>query len=144
MLVPTTPEDMFRNYPSLLEVPFISRSEILVNREIGSGSFGRVFHGIFSYQDVAVKFLTVRNFKDTIDIYGQLQDGDNEDATDAKAKQIAQTLLALEKEVGMLKRIAFPKVVSFYGVCLDPAAIVTEYCERGSLFDLIGKLIHFL
>lgn len=30
-------------------------------------------------------------------------------------------------------------MVGFYGVCFEPAAIVTEYCARGSLFDLIGK-----
>lgn len=109
MLIPTSTEDMIRKYPSLLDVPFISQSEILLTREIGSGSFGRVFHGIFSFQDVAVKRLTVRNFRDEIDIYDQLGPDDGDEA-DKKARQVAETLLALEKEVAMLKRISFPKV----------------------------------
>lgn len=131
MLIPTSTEDMVRKYPALLDVPFISQSEILITREIGSGSFGRVFHGIFSFQDVAVKRLTVRNFRDEIDIYAQLNPEQDADEIDEKARQVAET-------IGMLKRISFPKVVSFYGVCFEPPAIVTEYCMRGSLFDLIG------
>ena len=138
-LIPNSTEDIFRKYPALLDVPFISLSEILITREIGSGSFGRVYHGIFSFQDVAVKKLTVRNFRDEIDIYDQLSPDDGNDEAEKKAKQAAETLLALEKEVAMLKRISFPKVVGFYGVCFEPAAIVSEYCARGSLFDLIGQ-----
>ena len=116
-------------------------SDILITREIGSGSFGRVFHGIFSFQDVAVKQLTVRNFRDDIDIYDVTMDDAIEDV-DKRDKQAADTLLALEKEVGMRKHITFPKVVRFCGVCFEPAAIVTEYCARGSLFDLIGRPAH--
>lgn len=141
MLIPTSVDDMMSKYPALLDVPFISETEIIITREIGSGSFGRVFHGIFSFQDVAVKRLTVRNFRDELDLYDQIADADSDQAN-TKAMRVAETLLALEKEVSLLKRISFPKVVGFYGVCFEPPAIVTEYCARGSLFDLIGESKH--
>ena len=30
-----------------------------------------------------------------------------------------------------------PNIVAFMGVCITPPAIVTEYCERGSLTSLL-------
>lgn len=120
-------------YPSLLEVPFISETELLLTRQVGSGSFGHVYHGILFSQDVAVKRLTVRNFTDDLEFF-EIRESD-----DQKARQLAKTLLALEKEVSIMKGLRFVNIVQFYGVCLKPAAIVTQYCSRGSLFDLIGN-----
>ena len=32
-----------------------------------------------------------------------------------------------------------PNVVLFMGICLDPPCLVTEWCSRGSLYDVIGR-----
>lgn len=32
-----------------------------------------------------------------------------------------------------------PNVVMFMGLCLQPPCIVTEFCARGSLFDVLRK-----
>lgn len=32
-----------------------------------------------------------------------------------------------------------PNVVMFMGLCLEPPCIVTEFCARGSLYDVIKK-----
>eukprot|EP00210_Caulerpa_lentillifera_P005890 g5632.t1 len=128
-------EPISEKYPALLEVPFISETELLLTRQVGSGSFGHVYHGILFSQDVAVKRLTVRNFTDELDFSTM----DETDEIEQKAIQVAKTLHALEKEVSIMKGLRFVNIVQFYGVCLKPAAIVTQYCSKGSLFDLIGN-----
>ena len=30
-------------------------------------------------------------------------------------------------------------VVNFFGICFEPPCILTEYCSRGSLADLLGQ-----
>ena len=35
--------------------------------------------------------------------------------------------------------IRHPNVVLFMGVCLEPACMVTEWCARGSVFDILVK-----
>jgi hypothetical protein len=32
-----------------------------------------------------------------------------------------------------------PNVVMFMGLCLEPPCIVTEFCARGSLYDVLKK-----
>ena len=32
-----------------------------------------------------------------------------------------------------------PNIVLFMGVCLDPPCVVSEWCARGSLFDVLTK-----
>ena len=32
-----------------------------------------------------------------------------------------------------------PNVVMFMGLCLEPPCIVTEFCARGSLYDVLRK-----
>ncbi|EFN56509.1 hypothetical protein CHLNCDRAFT_30642 [Chlorella variabilis] len=37
----------------------------------------------------------------------------------------------------MLSRMRHPNIVSFMGLCTLPPCILTEYCERGSLYDVL-------
>ena len=32
-----------------------------------------------------------------------------------------------------------PNVVMFMGMCVEPPCIITEFCARGSLFDVLRK-----
>jgi serine/threonine protein kinase len=41
------------------------------------------------------------------------------------------------QEAGVMASMRHPHIVSFMGVCTAPPAIVTEYCERGSLTSLL-------
>ncbi len=41
------------------------------------------------------------------------------------------------QEAGVMASMRHPNIVSFMGVCTAPPAIVTEYCERGSLTSLL-------
>ncbi|EFN52529.1 hypothetical protein CHLNCDRAFT_36848 [Chlorella variabilis] len=43
----------------------------------------------------------------------------------------------LQKEAGLMASLRHPNVVLFLGVCASPPAVVTEYCSRGSLLDVL-------
>lgn len=42
-------------------------------------------------------------------------------------------------QVSIMSAIRHPNVVLFMGLCLDPPCIVTEFCARGSLYDVLKK-----
>ncbi|CAD7695677.1 unnamed protein product [Ostreobium quekettii] len=136
-----TNADILQAFPALWDTPFIPKSQLIFVRQIGQGSFGRVFKGIVYEQDVAIKELTVRNVVDTLGECPPDPAPESEGCPcrDCDASTIARNLLALEKEVSILRTLRFMKVVMFLGVCLDPPCIVTEYCARGSLLDVLAK-----
>ena len=39
----------------------------------------------------------------------------------------------------IMASLRHPNVVLFMGICLDPPCLVTEWCSRGSLYDVIGR-----
>ena len=56
-----------------------------------------------------------------------------------RALSIPTAVLAkLEEEASLLASLRHPCIVSFYGICRKPPCIVTEYCSRGSLVDLLA------
>ena len=42
-------------------------------------------------------------------------------------------------QVSIMSAIRHPNVVLFMGLCLEPPCIVTEFCARGSLYDVLKK-----
>ena len=48
-----------------------------------------------------------------------------------------QLLLDLNAEAGLMASMRHPNIVGFMGLCVDPPCIITEYCERGSLTDVL-------
>ncbi|KAG5541896.1 hypothetical protein RHGRI_021658 [Rhododendron griersonianum] len=94
----------------------ISWDELHIKERIGAGSFGTVHHAEWHGSDVAVKVLTVQDFRDD---------------------QLKEFL----REVAIMKRIRHPNVVLFMGAVTQRPhfSIVTEYLPRGSLFRLIHR-----
>jgi serine/threonine protein kinase len=43
-------------------------------------------------------------------------------------------------QVNILASIRHPNIVLFMGVCLEPPCLVTEFCARGSLYDVLRKV----
>ena len=41
------------------------------------------------------------------------------------------------QEAGLMASVLHPNIVRFMGVTTSPACIVTEYCSRGSLYDVL-------
>ena len=89
----------------------IAFHEISLNEVIGLGGFGKVFHGTWKREDVAVKIAH--------------QDPDEPSATIANVSQEAKLFWLLDH----------PNIVSLRGVCLQEpnVCLVMEYCAGGSL-----------
>lgn len=94
--------------------PEIAAGDIVTEKEIGSGSFGKVFSGKCREIDVAIKKLNKVTF-------------DN------------KTLLTFKREVRIMSRIFHPNVCLFMGACLEPGncMIVTELLPKGDLENLL-------
>ena len=45
----------------------------------------------------------------------------------------------LVAQVNIMAALRHPNIVLFMGVCLDPPCVVSEWCARGSLFDVLSK-----
>ncbi|KAI7839198.1 hypothetical protein COHA_007087 [Chlorella ohadii] len=50
----------------------------------------------------------------------------------------APIMQKLEAEASLLASLRHPHVVNFLGICHEPPCIVTEFCARGSLCDLLA------
>jgi len=95
----------------------ISFDELQVGTKIGAGGFGVVYRGKWRDQDVAIKML----HRDSKIDKSQFEEFQRE----------AALMVTLKPHVNVVKLL---------GVCLDPdrpMAIVTEYCELGSLRKLL-------
>lgn len=93
---------------------FIPRNEVQFGDEIGSGSFGKVYHGTWKEAQVVVK---------CVEITGQ--------AEDEKRIKRANFL----NEVRLWRQIRHPNIVQFFGACYDDASclIISEYALGGTL-----------
>lgn len=88
--------------------------DINLQKELGRGGFGVVFKGLWHGTTVAVKKL----LNQKLDQAG------------------LDTFMA---EVSILSDLRHPNIVLFMGSCLDPANLfyVTEFCAKGSLFEVL-------
>ena len=81
-------------------------------REVGAGSFGTVFAAEYRASTVAVKVLHDREL----------------------AKEVISSFMS---EAQIMLSLRHANIVMFMGASLEPLALVTEFMERGSLYDII-------
>jgi len=88
--------------------------EITLKGAIGTGSYGEVYRAEVGGQIVAIKKLHVRNLK-------------------------AEQVDAFCKEASLMCQLNHTNIVGFIGAVTEPSnlAIITQYCARGSLADLL-------
>ncbi|GAB4822541.1 hypothetical protein N2152v2_009587 [Parachlorella kessleri] len=106
----------------------INFDDLELTRKIGEGSFGRVYLAKWQETPVAVKILLNTGI----------------DVLDADSLKQVLTLsnpllINLQKECALLATLRHPNVVGFMGVCAVPPCVVTEYCARGSLTDVLRQ-----
>ncbi|KAL4857927.1 Serine/threonine-protein kinase CTR1 [Chlorella vulgaris] len=94
-------------------------NDLDIKRPIGRGSFGWVYLAHWHQTPVAVKVLV------------------NPAEIGAGLELPEQTMSELQRESGVMARMRHPNIVSFMGLCALPPCILTEYCSRGSLFELL-------
>ncbi|KAG4157384.1 hypothetical protein ERO13_D02G059700v2 [Gossypium hirsutum] len=90
--------------------------ELTIGEQIGQGSCGTVYHGLWYASDVAVK------------VFPNLEYSDN-------------VIHSFRQEVSLMKRLRHPNVLLFMGAVTSPQrlCIVTEFLQRGSLFRLLQR-----
>uniref|UniRef100_J3MBT6 Protein kinase domain-containing protein n=1 Tax=Oryza brachyantha TaxID=4533 RepID=J3MBT6_ORYBR len=102
----------------------IKNSDLEELRELGSGTFGTVYHGKWRGSDVAIKRINDRCFA-------------------GKASEQERMRTDFWNEADKLASLHHPNVVAFYGVVLDgpggSVATVTEYMANGSLRQALQR-----
>ncbi|KAI7845286.1 hypothetical protein COHA_001129 [Chlorella ohadii] len=92
---------------------------------IGEGSYGKVYKAKLHETLVAVKVL--------LD-YDMALQAAHRNALHTITDPIAASL---QQECGLMARLRHPNIVQFMGVSTCPPAMVTEFCSRGSLYDVL-------
>jgi serine/threonine protein kinase len=92
----------------------VSYSEITLFEKIGTGGFAEVFRGEYRGTNVAVKRLLTKPGSDS-----------------------EKAIQDFKAEVGFMTRLRHPNIVLFMGLVPRPLCLITEFCARGNLFDLL-------
>lgn len=116
---------------SSLEFKF---ADITVHRRLGAGSFGQVYLATLHETPVALKVLM-----DTKAITAQSSGPKELSGVSSSSAVASASPNALLDEATLMASLRHPNVVNFLGYCLSPPCIVTEYCTRGSVYDLISS-----
>ncbi|KAG2726881.1 hypothetical protein I3843_01G129700 [Carya illinoinensis] len=90
--------------------------DLTIGEQIGQGSCGTVYHGLWYGSDVAVKVFSKQEYSDDV-------------------------IHSFRKEVSLMKRLRHPNVLLFMGAVTssEHRCIVTEFLPRGSLFRLLQR-----
>jgi serine/threonine protein kinase len=111
----------------------ISYSDLVFGKKIGAGGFAEVYKGTYRGTDVAIKRLLVRPGT-VVDQPTPVAGGMPVAATMADAAKAAADFRA---EVSLMARLRHPNIVLLMGATSEPLCLVTEFCARGSLFDIL-------
>jgi len=107
-----------------LEAWELQFDELQIERAIGEGSWGKVYKARWQQTPVAVKILL---------------DTSSSGAESALIQANSPIIARLEKEASVMTSLHHPNVVHFIGLCREPAALVTEYCARGSALEVFQR-----
>ncbi|TVU23497.1 hypothetical protein EJB05_25868 [Eragrostis curvula] len=90
--------------------------DLVIGEQVGQGSCGTVYHGLWYASDVAVKVFSKQEYSE-------------------------EMINMFRQEVSLMKKLRHPNILLFMGAVASPErlCIVTEFLPRGSLFRLLQK-----
>ena len=93
----------------------VDMTDMRLGQKVGAGSYGQVFRATWRAAPVAVKLF------------------------DKQWADSEELMAAVRREAALMARHRHPHVLLFMGVCTRPPnlAIVTEFCDNGSLHDVL-------
>ena len=107
----------------------ISFDSLNMGRLVGEGSFGKVYLATWNETPVAVKVL--------VDATSALDTKVNDPM---RLRRMAEPVLdKLSDEAGLMASMRHPNIIQFMGIVSMPPCVVTEYCERGSMADVLKR-----
>ncbi|XP_076956617.1 uncharacterized protein LOC143631878 isoform X2 [Bidens hawaiensis] len=94
----------------------ILSEDLITKQQIGQGSCGTVYHGLWHGSDVAIKVFAYQELSDDL-------------------------MVSFRQEVSLMKRLRHPNILLFMGAVTSPhqLCIVTEFLPRGSLFRILQR-----
>ncbi|KAL4441802.1 hypothetical protein ABPG77_003718 [Micractinium sp. CCAP 211/92] len=99
--------------------------DITIIKPVGGGSFGRVYQAQWRETSVACKILLTKEFSD---------------ASEPGVLELpATTMRQLQEEAAVMGRMRHPNLVNFMGLCMVPPCILTEFCAKGSLYNVLQR-----
>ncbi|PRW61504.1 Serine threonine- kinase CTR1 [Chlorella sorokiniana] len=113
---------------ALLQPWEVSFDSITILSVLGCGSFGKVFLGRWHESQVAVKML----------LAGKAEHVSSAEEAHQLLELSSPLMQRVEAEAALLASFRHPHVVAFYAICRVPPCIITEYCSRGSLAQLMA------
>jgi serine/threonine protein kinase len=119
--------------------------DLTMERSIGRGSFGKVYLASWHETPVAVKLLMQLDGTHQPSCGGtpgpSAEDsGSGPPADEEAAVTLSSPAMArFYKEAQLMAAMRHPNVISLLGFCVKPPALVTEYCARGSLTDVLRE-----
>ncbi|KAK0584145.1 hypothetical protein LWI29_008313 [Acer saccharum] len=112
-------------------------------RELGSGTYGAVFHGKWKGSDVAIKRIKASCFAGRPSERERLCDLKTQSSEVMGKNKFTVEIADFWKEALLLSSLHHPNVVSFYGIVRDgpdgSLATVTEFMINGSLKQFLQK-----
>nr|XP_043612092.1 serine/threonine-protein kinase STY46-like [Erigeron canadensis] len=90
--------------------------DLIIKGQIGQGSCGTVYHGLWHGSDVAIKLFMYQEFSDDV-------------------------IISFKQEVSLMKRLRHPNILLFMGAVTSRQhmCIVTEFLPRGSLSHILQR-----
>eukprot|EP00005_Dracoamoeba_jomungandri_P008043 CAMPEP_0174269954 /NCGR_PEP_ID=MMETSP0439-20130205/42791_1 /TAXON_ID=0 /ORGANISM="Stereomyxa ramosa, Strain Chinc5" /LENGTH=1261 /DNA_ID=CAMNT_0015358989 /DNA_START=638 /DNA_END=4423 /DNA_ORIENTATION=- len=99
----------------------IQHVELEFTKKLGVGAAGKVYRGIYSGKDVAIK------------VFHGMPEWEEKNRYNDPIVELMEEI----KVMNMFEKSA-PEIVTFHGVCVSPVVcLVMEYCQRGSLYDVL-------
>ncbi|KAK9812417.1 hypothetical protein WJX73_009185 [Symbiochloris irregularis] len=127
----------------------LSMDQLDIVRKVAQGSIGEVYLARYQETDVAVKAL--RGLEELQRIVSMAPEDCRSNPMALKSWLVtsdsvtqsgsAGMIRSLEREVSILASMRHPNVVLFMGMVLDPPLIVSEWCSRGSVLDILSKAL---
>eukprot|EP00887_Chlorella_sp_A99_P003664 scaffold7.g3664.t1 len=114
----------------------IPYSEIQLQKKLGEGSYGSVWLGRWRETQVAVKLFLPRQGEGFVPPGAAAAVSPEPEAVpDEMVVELVQTL---QKEAGIMAALRHPNCVLYLGLCVEPPALVMEFCGKGSLLEVIN------
>jgi len=104
-----------------LQVPKVPYEDLKDMKQIGEGGFALVYKATWKGQMVAVKQMTLERMDDFT----------------CEPVSILQIFSEFRREVWLMSFIRHPKLVSLFGICMEPFCMIMEFMDAGSLYDFV-------
>jgi hypothetical protein len=136
--LPSAPSSSSSKLSAQMRAWEFSWADVRTEGVLGLGSFGKVFLARLSEATVAVKVLIDARAAAVVGGGGGAARRLGASGAAVSAPPVAAAAAdKLIEEAALLASLRHPNVVGFMGYCVAPPAIATEYCARGSLYDLL-------